>query len=389
MGLDVVETCLKRSGILPLEIFLNPFARSPRTRIQHFRNLVRMISTSSDRWSAFTLYVTNPMDAKDAELGQLSSLTDALEGLNATQLKALEIHIPGRIARTDMHISTIPGQFCHTWNVPRLHTMTASQYIPQPFSELTMLGRLDLELGNRSRSGLVGKEMLDIEALHRFLASCPMLTDLRVHMSRLVGVAPVRPLDQPFALTQIESISLGFHSCSASFIDMVLGTLAFPAASKLSLSLGLGVNEGPELPQTVRAILDGQTRFSSLERLELGIECVDSALQIKHLGGLGRVQLPLSLLESITHLTLRVENFKVLLLDDHRIQPLHYLHLKNCNTIGRGWMNSILKKLEEQDDLESLEEVRTELCEMMSSVSVCCHTIPQGDLVKHIGELLR
>ncbi len=131
---------------------------------------------------------------------------------------------------------------------PQLHTMTASQFVPRPFSESTMLRCLDLKLGDRSRSGLAGGETLDIEALHRFLASCPMLADLRLSLSRLIEADSTYALNQPFALTCVETISLGFHSCSASFIDMVLDQSPFRSLQKLNLSIGLGVSHGHEVP---------------------------------------------------------------------------------------------------------------------------------------------
>lgn len=365
MGPDIVETCLRRSGVMPLEIFLNPFARTSEMQAQCFKNLARTISTSSSRWSAFTLYSTNPMESKDAELDQLSSIEDAFGYLHAPQLTSLEIHIPGRISGTHLRLSTISKRFCHVWNVPQLHTMTASQFVPRPFSESTMLRCLDLKLGDRSRSGLAGGETLDIEALHRFLASCPMLADLRLSLSRLIEADSTYALNQPFALTCVETISLGFHSCSASFIDMVLGSITFPVASKLNLSIGLGVSHGHEVPQLVRVTFDRGKRFSVLKRLELGVECVDSALQIKNSGGLGRVQLPFCLLDDITHLTLCVDSFRVLPADGQRIPSLRSLLLKNCNTIGRGWLDGVLKKLEKQGDLENLEELRSESCKMI------------------------
>ncbi len=49
----------------------------------------------------------------------------------------------------------------------------------------------------------------------------------------------------------------------------------------------------------------------------------------------------------------------------NEFRPLRSLLLKNCNTIGRGWLDGVLKKLEKQGDLENLEELRSESCKMI------------------------
>jgi len=183
MSPKVVDMCLGRSGVTPLEVFLNPFVRTSEKHIGRFDNFVRAISASSERWSAFILYGITSNESAGANMDHLSSIEEAFESLRAPQLKSLEIHIPKRISRAQSRVSTVPLRFCHVWNMPQLQFMVASQFVPQTFSTPTALRNLDLELGDHGESVLVMRETLNIEALHRFLASCPMLTDLRVDVA--------------------------------------------------------------------------------------------------------------------------------------------------------------------------------------------------------------
>ncbi len=128
MSPDVVDICLGRSGVLPLEIFLNPFIQNSEKHTRQFKNFVQAISPSAERWSAFTLHNTGSKESRHAELGHLSLIEDVFEGLHAPQLKSLEIHIP--VSRSHSPLSIIPRRFCHIWNVPQLQTMVASQFIP-------------------------------------------------------------------------------------------------------------------------------------------------------------------------------------------------------------------------------------------------------------------
>jgi len=388
MSPEVVDVCLERSGITHLEIFLGPFVRSWGERVRRYQSFVQTISASSERWSALTLYDSSSResDAPDVILNLLSSIEVAFASIHAPQLKSLGIHIPERFTYTDLRIPVISTRFCHTWSIPRLHAMVVRQFVPRPFSRPTALRCLDLDLGEHGEGGgAFLAATLDIEALHRFLASCPMLTDLHVSMVRLADNS-LASRQEPYALPCVERVSFGFHWCSVVFASAFLETVSFPTASKLNLSLGLQLTSGGELPQFLQVLFNDPSRFPTVSSLELMIECVDSEFAFE---GFDTINLPFAFLQNIRHLTFHVDKFVMLpLAEEDRIPPLRSLRLTKCDSIGPHWLLRLLEKLKDQGDVKFLEELRTNSCGMIPDMSVRCGSLPEGDFVEYVRDII-
>ncbi|KLO13566.1 hypothetical protein SCHPADRAFT_904034 [Schizopora paradoxa] len=371
---NVVEACLRRSGIAPLEIFINPFVWTSLKQKQHFKEFIQGISSTADRWSSFTLYdVTETLGSK-ATLDDLTLIEDVFGDLHVPLLERMEICMPHRLSRSNVDgwVSIIPRRFCQVWNAPKLNTLVAKQFIPQPFSRPTVLSTLDLTFGDHARKGLNSREMFDVSRLHLFLLSCPLLENMCLSMSRLNEPESADSLLRPASFVRVKNVTFRFYSCSASFVRAVLGESTFPAATKLTLSLGFPTTYRHELHQLIEAALYNSRRFPSLVKMALDIRHDHSSRG----SGIEPVDLPFSLLENVKHLTLQVDKSVDLQLPKGRIPPLHSLCLKNCSRIGMDWVDSFLETLAEQGDLETLEELRTESCEMLEDVSIRCRSAP-------------
>jgi len=382
MGPNVVEVCLRRSGAMPIEIVISPFTVRSRRQFQEFNDFLKAISTTTEIWSTITL-CNGESDHSDRSikpvLEQVLPIKVAFKSTRAPQLEILEIHIPEEIWSEDAQLSTIQTQPCRNWNLPRLHTMVSSQFVPCPFSKAMPLRCLNLEMGDRRRSR---RRLLDVGALYRFLESCPTLTELRLSMSKLTeSDSPFHP----FALPYVETVSLKFRLCTALLIKTFLGVVTFPLASKLGFSLGVGIDDAREVSQWTQFVFDDPVRFPNVTSLELTVNWVDCDV-----AGILPIHLPWASFANIRRLTLCVPIFLLeVAKGEEQVPPLRYLRFRGCGALWYDMVCDFLKKLKEQDNLQYLQELRSESCSMLHDAVVDCRKFSPEELIDHVGAILR
>ncbi|KLO18980.1 hypothetical protein SCHPADRAFT_899317 [Schizopora paradoxa] len=339
----VVEFCLVRSGAMPLELFLDSFCNAHSHPEFYSDEFSSKLIASSPRWRNLTIKVA-PFDVVMRQ--------SPFESVEAPQLKTLSIHSPLKFPVDPDNIESRISA-CHKWAVPLLQSLNIYQFIPPPFHHATSLRNLHVELGVQTLAGGSLGWILDINALGQFLQSFPALANLSMKIAEPHSVINP-PSAASFSLPNVENVTLSFPSCKSSMIAHLLGNIRFPASSTLNVSFGLAANKGSSLTTKLFLMFN---IFTKVVNLKLNVYCNEGDYALHRRAG--EISVPFSVLGRIREFTFTVSNFELQLPStDTRIPPLRSLNLIDCMPVPHVWVYEVLKLLDNQGDLDSLEKLR-------------------------------
>jgi len=131
------------------------------------------------------------------------------------------------------------------------------------------------------------------------------------------------------------------------------------------------------------AIFSNRSVFPNVVNLKLAVKCSEGERVPSDRAG--KTSIPFSLLLHIRDFTLTVSNFAVQPpADDARIPPLRSLNFENCASLLRSWIRDVLKQLENQGELGSLETLSVENCALFRNLDVDCRSIATGTIIDYL-----